>query len=70
MNTITIPKKLAEKDDLIIIPRKRYEEFLGLEKIVEKKITEEADTNLAVKIYKKEKQQKKLKIIKSLADLD
>ncbi|MDP3934723.1 MAG: hypothetical protein Q8Q46_00650 [Candidatus Giovannonibacteria bacterium] len=25
MNTITIPKKMAQKDDLIVIPRKDYE---------------------------------------------
>lgn len=25
---ITIPKELAEKDDLVVIPRKEYEEFL------------------------------------------
>lgn len=30
MNTITIPKKLANKDDLIILPRKEYESLLEL----------------------------------------
>lgn len=29
MNTITIPKKLAGQGDLIIIPRKEYEELVG-----------------------------------------
>jgi len=28
MNTITIPKKLANKDDLVVIPRKEYEKLL------------------------------------------
>lgn len=28
MNTITIPKKLAKEGDLILIPRKKYEELL------------------------------------------
>lgn len=28
MNVITIPKKLAEKDDLVVIPRQDYEALL------------------------------------------
>lgn len=28
MTTITIPKKLAQKDDLIVVPRKQYEALL------------------------------------------
>lgn len=27
MDTITIPKKMASRDDLVIIPRKEYEAF-------------------------------------------
>ena len=27
MNIVTIPKKLAQKDDLVVIPRKEYEAF-------------------------------------------
>ncbi|MBI3305424.1 hypothetical protein HYZ80_03840 [Candidatus Parcubacteria bacterium] len=68
--TITIPKELMRrKENLILIPRKKYEELLDLEQIVKKRLREEADTDLAVRIYKKEKRQGKLKIIKSLADL-
>ncbi len=70
MVTITIPKNLIKNDDLVIIPRKKYEEFLNLEKMIEKRLAEEADTDLAVQIYKKEKQHGKLKALKSLADLD
>lgn len=70
MNTITIPRNLIRNDDLIVLPRRRYEEFLNLEKIFEKRSAEEADTDLAIQTYKKEKQQGKLKVIKSLADLD
>lgn len=32
MNTITIPKELTKKGDLVIIPRKEYEEFLRIAK--------------------------------------
>ena len=28
MNTITIPKTLSKKGDLVVIPRKQYEKFL------------------------------------------
>ncbi|MBT9168440.1 MAG: hypothetical protein DDT19_01785 [Syntrophomonadaceae bacterium] len=34
MATITIPKKLIKEDDLVIIPRQKYEELLDLEKII------------------------------------
>ena len=70
MATITIPKNLIKNDDLVVIPRQKYKEFLNLEKIIERKIVEEADLDLAIKIYKKEKCQGKLKTIKSLVDLD
>ena len=35
MNTVTIPKKLAQKDDLVVVPRKEYEALLGLRKVIE-----------------------------------
>lgn len=70
MNTITIPRNLVKNDDLVVLPRRKYEEFLNLEKMFEKRSTEEVDTDSAIQIYKKEKQQGKLKTIKSLADLD
>lgn len=70
MNTITIPKNLIKENDLVIIPRKKYEEFLGFEKSIEKRLAEESDTDLSIKIYKKEKRQGKLRVIGSLANLD
>ena len=69
MNTLTIPKELIKEKELIIIPRKKYEEFMNLQKMVKKWFVEEADTDQAIKIYKKEKRQGKLKTIKSLAEL-
>jgi hypothetical protein len=30
MNPITIPKKMANRDDLVVVPRKQYEELLAL----------------------------------------
>ncbi len=69
MPTITIPKSLI-KGELVIIPRKRYNEFLDLEKTMKKRLSEETDTDLAVSIYQREKIKGKLRTIKSLADLD
>ena len=54
MSTATISKGLRKNDDSVTIPRKKYEEFLEFEKIVEKRSEEEADTDEAIKIYKKE----------------
>ncbi|MBU2579020.1 hypothetical protein KKA09_02805 [Patescibacteria group bacterium] len=70
MDTITIPQKMIKGDDLIIIPRRKYEKFLNLEKIIRKKLDEEADIDMAIQVYKKEKLNGKLKTIKSLTDLD
>ncbi|MBI2047558.1 MAG: hypothetical protein HYW90_00575 [Candidatus Sungbacteria bacterium] len=35
MDTFTIPKELAQKDDLVIVPRKEYEALLELRRIKE-----------------------------------
>lgn len=69
MATITIPKNFISNDDLVIIPRKQYEIFLDIGKKWGKRISEEQDANEAVNVYKKEKKQGKLKILKSLASL-
>lgn len=34
MTTVTIPKALSKQGDLVIIPRKEYEELLSLKKVV------------------------------------
>lgn len=39
MNTVTIPKKMASRDDLIVIPRREYEALLELKKFREFKPT-------------------------------
>lgn len=39
MDTITIPKKLAGRDDLVVIPRREYEALLELKKFKEFKPT-------------------------------
>ena len=69
MTTITIPKSFISNDDLVIIPRKQYEVFLDIGKKWKQKSFEEQDTNQAIDIYKKERRQAKLKVLKSLASL-
>ena len=69
MATITIPKNFVSNDDLVIIPRKQYESFLDIGKQWKKKLFEEEDTDKAITLYKKEKKQGKLKILKTLASL-
>lgn len=34
MNTITIPRNLIKNDDLVVIPRKEYNNLLELKKII------------------------------------
>ncbi len=64
---ITIPKEIFKKGDLVLIPRKEYEEFLKLKKQIK---WEEKDTDRAIKVFKEEKKKKKLLKIKSLAELE
>ncbi|MDP1689070.1 MAG: hypothetical protein Q8L47_02980 [bacterium] len=35
MNTVTIPRKIASNDDLIVLPRREYEELLSIKKYKE-----------------------------------
>lgn len=69
MNTLTIPKNLIQNDDLIVLPRKQYEIFLSVCEKWNKRVSEEQDTDEAIAIYKKEKKQDKLKVLKSLSSL-
>ena len=69
MATITIPEKLIKEKELIVIPRKKYEEYVNLEKLLKNRIAEENEIDGAIAIYKREKAQNKLKALKSLADL-
>jgi len=64
---ITIPREMVRKGELVLIPRKEFEEFLKLKK---KREWEERDTDEAIRVFNEEKKRKKLIKIKSLADLD
>ena len=66
---LTIPKNFISNDDLVIIPRKQYESFLSVGKQWNKRLFEEKNTDEAIAVYKKEKKQGKLKVVKSLSSL-
>lgn len=68
--TFIIPKSVASKDDLVVIPKAIYNEFLRWKKFAEKRMAEEKDVDEAIRVYKQEKKAGKLKLLKSLADLD
>lgn len=55
MTTITIPKNLTQRGELVLIPRKEYERFLRVQK--DKAFYEELDRDLdkAIQDYKKGK---------------
>jgi len=65
-NTITIPKKITKGEELLIVPRKTFEEFLKWQK---RREWEEKDTDEAIKTFKKERGEGKLLRIGSLAEI-
>lgn len=58
MSIVTIPKKLIEKGELVVVPRKEYEEVI---KIRRRLLWEEKDTDEAIRVFEKEKKAGKLK---------
>ena len=58
-----------KNDDLVILPRKKYEEFVALQKYAQQLRKEESDTDKAIETYKKEKRLGKLQAISSLAEI-
>jgi phage pi2 protein 07 len=64
---LTIPKEILKKGDLVLIPKKEYEELLKLRK---KRQWEEKDTEEAIRVFKEEKKKNKLRKINSLAELE
>ena len=55
---LTIPKKLAKKGDLVIMPRAEYDKITTLKKRL---LQEEKDTDGAIRIFGQEYKNKKLK---------
>ena len=63
---LTIPKKLAEKGELVIVPRADYEEAL---RVKNRLLWEEKDTDEAIHIFEKEFGAKKLRKASSFATI-
>ena len=55
METITIPRKLSRKGNLVVIPKKEYEELLKAKKIKEFYAELDRDLDKAIDSYKKGK---------------
>lgn len=69
MPTISIPKELLKEKELVLVPRRKYERLLDMEKFAQKRLAEESAVDKAVKVYKREKRLGRLKPIKTLAEL-
>ena len=70
MNTVTIPKKLAGNDDLVIIPRKEYEQMKArMLPVLELKGKKAESLDRRVKNALRDYRQGKTRKIDSLADL-
>lgn len=63
---VSVPSSLTGGKSLVIIPQKAYKEFLKWRQRLEQ---EKEDTDKAIKIFKKEYAQGKLKQLKSLREL-
>lgn len=58
MNTITIPRKVTKGEELVVIPRKAYEEYLQLRKsipVMKMTSVEKREWNQARNDYQKSK---------------
>ncbi|MDP3799887.1 MAG: hypothetical protein Q8Q90_00490 [bacterium] len=62
--------KDKKSSGFVLVPRKEYKKLLDLEKTLKDKLSGVISVDSAIKIYLKEKKQKKLKVLKSLAGLD
>lgn len=64
--TLTIPKNLLQKGELVIMPRTEYEEVLKLKKRL---LLEEKDTDGAISIFERERTAGKLKRVNSFSEI-
>lgn len=65
-DVLTIPKKLMQKGELIIMPRAEYEEVLKTRKRL---LWEENDTDEAIRVFEKERKANKLKKALSFSEI-
>lgn len=65
-NVLTIPKKLAQMGELVVVPRADYEEAM---RVKARLLSEEADTDQAIRVFEKERKAKKLKKTRSFATI-
>ena len=63
-NVLTIPRELARRGDLLLVPRADYEEAM---RVKGRLLLEEAETDEAIRIFEKERKGSKLKKTRSFA---
>ena len=63
---LTIPKKLAQKGDLVIVSRAEYEQAINTQKRL---LSEEQDTDEAIRVFESERKNGKLKRAKRFSDI-
>ncbi|KKS38996.1 MAG: hypothetical protein A3G49_02820 [Candidatus Sungbacteria bacterium RIFCSPLOWO2_12_FULL_41_11] len=69
MNTLTIPKTLTRGEELIVIPRKEYEEFLRSKNVISRNIVVKRSKSFRVpKKYEKFYDELDKELTKSLKD--
>ena len=63
-NVLTIPKKLAQMGDLVLVPKADYEEAMRTRTRL---LAEEADTDQAIRVFEKERKANQLKKARGFA---
>lgn len=66
MDTITIPRRISRKGDLVVIPRVEFDEWL---KIKKRLLLEEKETDEAIRIFNRELKSGKLKRAVRFSDI-
>ena len=62
----TIPKKLIKMGELVIVPRREYEEAVRIKKRL---LWEEKDTDEAIRIFEKERREGTLKKTENFSEM-
>ena len=69
MPIISISRKMLSEKELVVVPRKEYEQLLQMQKLAKRHFEEIKDTDEAIAIYRKERKANKLEVLKSLSRL-
>lgn len=65
-NILTIPRRLLQRGELVIVPRAEYEASLETQKRL---LWEERDTDEAIAVFEKERKARRLKKVSGFAEI-